>query len=377
MFCRNCGMKLEDGASFCGNCGTKIEIRESNAEVSEAFADVSPQRDSKKRKKKGLIISLIAIICILILAGGFITYNKHFSPEAQYDKYMGLGHEHLREEDYEQAIIEFEKAIQIEDRRLAAYIGLADAFIGNDEMEKAEETFYKILDIDVAFPNAYLQLADIYIENEELEEAFAILEKGYAQTSSEDIQNKIDWLQEEMEPDIVPFEVEKLIDFAVEIPGESDEDLGYEILFSIPKVKDTVPNGDKINNKLKDYWEIYEDAYQGFKNNDFSLMEEYGLCIWTAKFDVHQYQSYCALVINEYSGAPYSGGVVNNIVFFYDVELGDIISASEYATNCGYSVTQVLSKYNEQDFEPPSSIDMAPFYVDSNGELNVLLNGAF
>lgn len=62
MFCKNCGMQLEDGAKFCKVCGSQVD----NAVGDNVIYD-NTNRKSVKKKGKGVIVILVVIIALAML----------------------------------------------------------------------------------------------------------------------------------------------------------------------------------------------------------------------------------------------------------------------------------------------------------------------
>ena len=72
----------------------------------------------KNGKKRGKLIGLLAAAAILIAAAvGIGIYNV---PENRVSRYLNLGNRYLEEQNYEQAIIAFEKVITIDERCIEA-----------------------------------------------------------------------------------------------------------------------------------------------------------------------------------------------------------------------------------------------------------------
>lgn len=81
MFCPKCGDKIEKGASFCTKCGKKVTGQEKPspetkqakpaAKKQEAKPPISLSFDPKLKK-----IITLAITAILVLAGGYLLFNK-------------------------------------------------------------------------------------------------------------------------------------------------------------------------------------------------------------------------------------------------------------------------------------------------------------
>ena len=86
--------------------------------------------------KKWGIIGAIAVVLIALVAGIGI-YN---SPNNRLSRQLDLGNRYLEEQNYEQAIVEFDKAIEIDPMCVDAYLGKAEAYIGLGDLQSALDT---------------------------------------------------------------------------------------------------------------------------------------------------------------------------------------------------------------------------------------------
>ena len=68
MFCEKCGKKLENGVKFCPSCGNRVEIPENQTDT----VYEQPGKSKKSRKKSKLPLVLIAVLAIILLAGGIL-----------------------------------------------------------------------------------------------------------------------------------------------------------------------------------------------------------------------------------------------------------------------------------------------------------------
>lgn len=92
-----------------------------------------------KNKKVIFIITIIfLIVCGLI---GYISYIN--SPPVKAQRQLNLGNKYLAELDYEQAIVAYEAAIEIEPMNIDAYFGLIEAHIGLGDWNSALEISLK------------------------------------------------------------------------------------------------------------------------------------------------------------------------------------------------------------------------------------------
>ena len=125
------------------------------------------------KKAKGLLGILILIL--MVGACGKSTAEKW---QEQYD----LGMKYLDEQNYEEAIVAFTEAIEINPKRADAYLGRGDAYILSGETEEnltqALADYRQVLEMDETNASAYLGVADVYIRQGEYEAALEILNEG-------------------------------------------------------------------------------------------------------------------------------------------------------------------------------------------------------
>ena len=81
----------------------------------------------KKKVSMGLLF-------LLIVSAALCACGKK---EEGITEYLSLGQKFLLEEDYDQAIVALEKAIEIDERCVEAYLGLADAYFGKKDYGQA------------------------------------------------------------------------------------------------------------------------------------------------------------------------------------------------------------------------------------------------
>ena len=112
--------------------------------------------------------------------------------QEQYD----LGVRYLSEGNYEEAIIAFTAAIEIDPKRAPAYVGRGDAYVKSGETEgnlaAALADYEKAIELDDASTEAYLSLANVYIRQGDYEKAREILAQGVDKTDSEALQEMLD-----------------------------------------------------------------------------------------------------------------------------------------------------------------------------------------
>jgi|GEM_PF-6709234 len=132
--------------------------------------------------KKILVINIIAIIASLATAA--IVYTMSTGGFDPYERQIQLGNKYLSELDYEQAIVAFEKAIEIDPKQVRAYVGAGKAYIATEQYDKAEDrlvTAHGIsTDTDVEIINL---LCEAYEPQEKYDEMIELIEDEVDYTS--------------------------------------------------------------------------------------------------------------------------------------------------------------------------------------------------
>ncbi len=137
MFCGNCGKKIEEEDQYCPYCGAKSVMADlSQTDASEETVD-NEEKVKKEKNKKGIIISIVTVFAVI--AAVLIGIGIYNAPARRLAEQLDLGNRYLEEMDFEQAVVAFTKAIEIDPMSMDAYIGAADAYVGLGEPERAKE----------------------------------------------------------------------------------------------------------------------------------------------------------------------------------------------------------------------------------------------
>ena len=259
--CKKCSAVFDEKFVICPKCGTAYEgegpaapVEPEQTSVFQSF-DMQNQfvpenrkvseKPAKKKKSKGKLIAIIAVVCAVIIgaaAAVFIIMSQNNGNELS--DQISLGEKYLSEENYDDAIDAFKKAIELEPNDPELYKKLADSYIGKGDIEGAiqalEEGYSKTKDeslktrlevlkkekqynelmesgqklladskyteaagsfkqaaeIKVKEEKPYLLAAEGYIGNSDYNDAKTILEKGYSETNSEQIRKKLKELED-------------------------------------------------------------------------------------------------------------------------------------------------------------------------------------
>ena len=132
-------------------------------------------------KKRGKLIGILAAAAVLIAAViGISIYN---APANRMSRALDLGARYLEEQNYEQALVEFDKVIAIDPMSVEAYLGKAQAYEGMGDMEQqlaVLQTGYEQTgdsQIKKQLVDAYLEQASGSATAEDYESALAVYDK--------------------------------------------------------------------------------------------------------------------------------------------------------------------------------------------------------
>ena len=141
--------------------------------------------------KRRPISVVFLMLCLFLLSGCGAGQNSVSTWQEQYD----LGIRYLSEGNYEEAIIAFTAAIEIDPNRAEAYVGRGDTYVGSGETEEnlfaAQADYEEAIRLDETNTDAWLGLADIYIRRGEYDRALEILQEGLEQSGAQEITDKI------------------------------------------------------------------------------------------------------------------------------------------------------------------------------------------
>lgn len=140
------------------------------------------------KRQKGLkrIIAkvMIAIITLLI---GIRIYNL---PANRLQRQLYLGHKYLEEQNYEQAIVEFNKAIAIDSMNVETYLGKAEAYIGMGDLSSALQAIQTGYDLtgDERLKEKLEEVQELLDQLSQPEEVVQFMENTEAQKESDCIE---------------------------------------------------------------------------------------------------------------------------------------------------------------------------------------------
>lgn len=168
--------------------------------------------------KSGKWILFVVLIFCLSACSSFARPDPSnqlaAEPTLTYTDYYDLGFRYLSEGNYEEAIIAFTAAIEIDPKQAPAYVGRGDSYTGvaqlaaaavgvpeelpqnaKDAYESAIQDYLASLELAPNDPEVYLKTADAYVALGGTDAALDILNRGLAATGDQTIQERIDGLE--------------------------------------------------------------------------------------------------------------------------------------------------------------------------------------
>lgn len=160
-------------------------------------------------KKRVLLISIICMIVIgaIIVVASLMLRDNADKPLSAAEL-LDLGEKYLLEMNYEQAVVQFSKVIEIEPKNVRAYLGGTDAYLHIDkipdaiewlnsgiEMTDNENLAHVLVAVDKSVIEGYIALVEAYEAEGWFEKALELLRRVYEETGDEIIGRKLGIIQ--------------------------------------------------------------------------------------------------------------------------------------------------------------------------------------
>lgn len=141
--------------------------------------------------KKRLFL-IAGIVIFASLATVIAVFSLESKKASEVDAYVEMGNHYLSELDYEQAIVSYKQALELDEGNYNAGIGLAEAYDANQMYAYAEAAYQSILEADETQAEVYEKLVDLYMRQDKKEEAEELLVRAVEKTDDENIRQLLE-----------------------------------------------------------------------------------------------------------------------------------------------------------------------------------------
>lgn len=147
-------------------------------EPTEKLGTITEEQTRTKRKKYFFIGSVVGVLAIALV--GFLAMMQ----PNQINKALELGESYLAEGKYEEAILAFDKVLEIDEKVVAAYEGKGASYLGQVDYLHAKEQLEKAKTIEFSDSGKIL-MADVYVNTGRKEESLKLVEEVMAKNPEE------------------------------------------------------------------------------------------------------------------------------------------------------------------------------------------------
>ncbi|NLZ80650.1 MAG: tetratricopeptide repeat protein [Clostridiales bacterium] len=189
MICTKCGGEVEVGEVFCTKCGTAVQIvpdynplEDDNIPFDEKETYIErPNTEEVLKKEKNLkkmILRRYGLIAVIILSvcgvGACIYFFVQYKTVNSYDYQFNQGLTYYENEEYEEAIQSYVKAISFNKKDIKARESAYATYLKLEDYDRAIEQILEIVYLDPS-PNNYKKLAEVYALNGNTDEINELL----------------------------------------------------------------------------------------------------------------------------------------------------------------------------------------------------------
>jgi tetratricopeptide (TPR) repeat protein len=197
--------------------------------------------------------------------------------QEQYD--MGL--RFLNESNYEEAVLAFTAAIEIDTKQPLAYVGRGDAYVGLEQYENAVPDYEQAITLDESVAEVYIKLADTYEGLGDPTAAEETLRRGYEATGDEAISVRLEQPEEINDKLRLVQDQVKILDEIKNATLNEDHQALKDIWLTNPNLTGIFENLPEhpTEEEGEVYYYGYTDGYE-LEYGDDDLNKYYGVTFW-------------------------------------------------------------------------------------------------
>lgn len=325
---------------------------------------------------KFTMVVLLFFLCACSQPSMIRKHNSTPTWQEQYD----LGIRYLSEGNYEEAIIAFTAAIEIDPKQAQAYVGRGDAYVlsseTDDDLTAAQMDYEKAIELDETLAEAYLGLADVYVRQGDYDRALDILRVGLNKAGDnpdilskileiENNTNNFNLLEKGITDDMIRFE-------EVNFLGHSIENLDIWIMKDLMQ-----QDGVRIDERGEDdYWWIgshFFDIGYGAEVSALQYKNEDYVSLWGYDHYTSSKQ-YLPLPIGvrDIYTCDTLEKVMTQLGFSNGLEISEYIQKiATTSYNSMEEIRQLLNELEYTNWEPESEVTTR-FMFTGNGSCTIL-----
>ena len=139
----------------------------------------------------------MALIALLVISlGSYFTVQMANAKTVK--EQLELGNRYYDEQKYEEAIIAYEKVLEIDEKNVEARIGLAKSYEALKKVVKARNVLIAGISMIPKEPSIYIELADLYLSENNILEAINTLDRGHSNSKDQKIKAKLSSIEDSM-----------------------------------------------------------------------------------------------------------------------------------------------------------------------------------
>ena len=188
----------EEKTTLENDMTSAVEEKQQNLSDIEKALDKSDEASANKKSKVKIIVGTIVG---LIAAAAIVFAIIFFLPQNRVTRALDTGYKFLSEEQWEEAIVSFDKAIAIDNNCIKAYAGELQAYVAIGDQERLEDFYEAAIDMldsvdDMLIEENQDEVIELYlgakkVYTKDLEKVAEILEEGLEKTGDNKIKEEL------------------------------------------------------------------------------------------------------------------------------------------------------------------------------------------
>lgn len=196
--CPKCKAEVSAGFKFCKQCGASVTTnRDSDPPaqqapepsppmVTRAAVTNSPARSPRKRRRWTLPVIAVAIVVVIgagLYAGAgtlrtYLPFGGAGKASLKADQHLNQGLTFASMKDYDNAIVEFTKAIEVDPKYAAAYANRGVAYMQQKKLNKAMDDLTRAESLNPKDKMVHYNLAALFSLNGQRDRGLDALDKA-------------------------------------------------------------------------------------------------------------------------------------------------------------------------------------------------------